>query len=180
MRAISGLLSFQPYSLAACEHIVSTFLHFHLEIDLTYSLHEHEALCVGDDLGSVKSLLEILEELLLVTLELWCWARESLAGTGALALERRQTSGEHSLTNESHWLAHVQCVDGSPLAGTLLTCSIKNLLNQWFTIVVVEVKDIAGDLDEERVEHALVPLGEHIGNLLALEAETALEDVVGL
>jgi len=49
-------------------------------------LHEHEALSVGDDLGGVESLLEILEELLLVTLELGGSADELKLGGGSSTL----------------------------------------------------------------------------------------------
>lgn len=58
-----------------------------LNMRTTNTLHEHEALCVGDDLGGVKGLLKVGEELLLVASEVWCWARKLLAGTGTLALE---------------------------------------------------------------------------------------------
>ena len=37
---------------------------------MSYLLHQHEALGVRDDLGGIQSLLKVLEELLLVTLEL--------------------------------------------------------------------------------------------------------------
>ena len=50
---------------------------------LTYVLHEHEALGVRDDLGGVKGLLKVVDELLLVTREVGGGALEELGGTGA-------------------------------------------------------------------------------------------------
>ena len=72
----------------------------------------------------------------------------------------------YSLANERHGHAEVESVNGSPLASTLLASRVEDLLEEWGSIVVVEVHDIAGDLNEEGVEDALVPLGEHIAHLL--------------
>ena len=146
----------------------------------TYSLHEHEALGVGDDLGGVKGLLKVGNELLAVAGEVGLGALELLAGASALALEGRKAAGEDSLADESHGLAHVEGVDGGPLAGTLLASRVHDLLNDGDTVVVVLVHDVAGDLDQERVEDTGVPLGEDITNLLVVEAETTLHDIVGL
>ena len=51
------------YSLAACRKKFSVLESSHLN-GLTYLLHQHETLCVRNDLGSIQSLLQILEELL--------------------------------------------------------------------------------------------------------------------
>ena len=147
---------------------------------VTYGLHEHEALRVGDDLGCVEGLLEVVEDLLLVAAEPGLGAVELLAGTATLALQRGQTSSEDSLANERHGLAHVQRVDRSPLAGTLLACGIEDLLDEGSAVLIVVVEDVAGDLDEEGVEHALVPLSKGVAHLLAAHAKTALHHVVGL
>lgn len=70
--------------------------------DVTSSLtHEHEALGVGDDLGGIKSLLEVIDELLLVTTE-WLLLRtgDDLGSTDTLLLDRRQATGEDGFTDE--------------------------------------------------------------------------------
>ena len=146
----------------------------------TYSLHEHEALGVGDDLGGVKGLLKVGDELLLVTSEVRGGALELLAGAGTLGLEGRKAAGEDSLADEGYGLAEVKSVDGGPLAGTLLASRVEDLLEEGRAILVVVVHDVAGDLDEERVEHALVPLSEDVTYLLVGHANTTLHDVVGL
>lgn len=145
-------------------------------------LHEHEALGVGYDLGGVKSLLEVLEELLLVTLELGGSADELKLGRGGgtLVLDGGQASGKDGLSNEGYGLAEVKSVDSGPLSGTLLASLVENLLNEGSAIVVVEVHDITGDLNQERVQNALVPLSQDVTDLLAGEAETTLHDVVSL
>merc|ERR1711939_688658 len=133
-------------------------------------LDEHEALRVRDDLGGVERLLEVVDELGFVAVEGWDGRTlEDLAGAGALGLEGGETSGEDSLANERHGHAEVESVNGSPLASTLLASRVEDLLEEWGSIVVVEVHNIAGDLNEEGVEDALVS-----------HAETALHDVVGL
>ena len=49
-----------------------------------------------------------------------------------------------------------------------------------FTIVILELEDVGGDLDQERVENTLVPVNENIRDLVAGEVETVPEDVIGL
>jgi hypothetical protein len=147
---------------------------------ITYGLHEHEALGVGDDLGGVKGLLKVGDELLAVTGEVGGGALELLASAGTLGLEGRKAAREDGLADEGYGLAHVEGVDGGPLAGTLLASRVEDLLEERGSVIVVEVHDVAGDLDEERVKHTLVPLGEDIANLLVGHANTTLHDVVGL
>ncbi|KAI7288172.1 6-phosphogluconate dehydrogenase, decarboxylating [Hortaea werneckii] len=128
----------------------------------------------------VKSLLKVVQDFLPVAREAWGRAGEPLRSPDTLALQRRQAACKDSLANESHWLAHVQSVDGSPLAGTLLASSVEDLLHERSAVLVVVVHDVTGDLNEEGVKHALVPLSKDVANLLAAHAETALHDVVGL
>ena len=121
--------------------------------------HEHEALGVRDDLGSVKSLLKVVDKLLLVALEgLAGRGGNDLGGAATLLLEGREASGEDGLTDEGDGHTVVESVDGGPLAGTLLASGIQDLADDGDTVSVVELEDVTGDLDEERVEHALVPL----------------------
>lgn len=148
----------------------------------TYILHQHETLSVGDDLGGVQSLLEVLKELLLVTLELANAATvlQDAGGLGTLLLEGRQAASQDGLGDQGNGLAEVKSVDGGPLAGTLLASLVENLLDERSAIVVVEVHDVTSDLDQERVQDTLVPLGEDVTDLLVAQAETTLHDVVGL
>lgn len=146
----------------------------------TYVLHQHETLGVGDDLGSIKGLLEVVDESLLVTLELGLGAGEDGGGTATLRLERRKATREDSLADESDGHAKVKGVDGGPLAGTLLAGRVEDLLKERSSIVVVEVENVAGNLDQERVKDTLVPLGEDITHLLVAQTETTLQDVISL
>lgn len=64
--------------------------------------HQHEALGVGDDLGGIQRLLEIVNEELLVASErLLLWARDNFASTDTLLLDSRQATCKHSLANKS-------------------------------------------------------------------------------
>ena len=117
---------------------------------------------------------------MLVTLELGVRTAELLAGAHALVLERGQASRKDSLADERYGLAEIERVDGSPFAGTLLTRGVEDLLDKGCPVVVVEVENVAGDLDKEGVEYALVPLGEDIRNLLVRNLEATLQNVVGL
>lgn len=143
-------------------------------------LDEHEALGVGDDLRGVEGLLQVIDESLLVTFELGSGATKDGAGTGTVVLESTQAAGEDSLANEGDGHAEVKGVDGGPLAGTLLAGLVKDLLDERSSVVVVVVEDVTGDFDQEGVKDTSVPLAEDITNLLGGEAETALEEVIGL
>lgn len=59
---------------------------------------------VGDDLGRVESLFEIIDELLLVAVEdLFLRTRDNFAGANALLLEGRQTPGENGLPDQGDY-----------------------------------------------------------------------------
>jgi hypothetical protein len=143
-------------------------------------LHKHEALGIGDDLRGIQGLLQVIDESLLVTGEFRGGAREEAAGASTLVLESTQATREDGLTDEGDRHAKVKSVDGSPLAGTLLTSLIKDLLNERSTIIVVELEDITGDFDQEGVQDTLVPLLENVGDFTGVQAHTTLEDVIGL
>lgn len=77
-------------------------------------------------------------------------------------------------------LTEVESVDGRPLAGALLAGDVGDLCDEGHAVVVVEAEDVSGDLDEERVEDALVPLFEHVRDLGLLHPEALLHDLVRL
>ncbi|KAH3659573.1 hypothetical protein OGATHE_005618 [Ogataea polymorpha] len=140
---------------------------------------QHESLGVRDDLGGVQGLLEVVDKGLLVS-DLWSAGRTGQQGacSTSFLLQGRQTSGKHSLANQGDWHAEVQSVDGSPLSGTLLAGRVQDLLDQWGAVCVVVGKNVSGDLDQERVQNALVPLGKHVGDLLVAKSADSLHQVV--
>lgn len=167
--------------------------------------HEHEALSVGDDLGGIQGLLEVVDELLLVTTErLLLRSGNDFACTGTLFLDSRQATCEHSLTNQGDYLislptfhrsgfavwsgnrkkrtssTRIKGGDSRPLAGTLLASLIENFGDERNTVIIVEFKDVGGDFNEEGVKDTLVPCGEDIGDLALGETKAALENVVCL
>jgi hypothetical protein len=171
------LFSFQLYSLAA---FLAVSANSSRCAQNTCVLDQHETLGVRNDLRRVQSLLEVIDEGLAVAREAWAWSIEETGGTTTLRLERTQATGEDSLANQSNGHTEIQSVDSGPLSGTFLTSGVHDLLDNGDTVVVILVHDVAGDLDEERVEYTLVPLGENIAHLLVGHAETTLHDIVGL
>jgi hypothetical protein len=143
--------------------------------------HEHEALSVGDNLGRVERLLEVIDELLFVALEgLLRRASDDLARAGTLGLDGGEATGEDSLADEGDGDAGVERVDRGPLAGTLLASLVKNLLDKGDTVVILELEDVRGNVDQEGVEDALVPLEEDVRDLVLGDTKATLEDVVRL
>jgi hypothetical protein len=110
----------------------SDFWHVELPVILfRSSTDEHKALSVRDDLGSIQSLLQVGEELGLVTREVWSWTRADLGGFDALVLFGRETTSKDSFTDKSHGLAEIQSIHSSPLASSLLAGFVENLFQEW-------------------------------------------------
>jgi len=143
--------------------------------------HEHEALSVRDDLGRIEGLFEVIDELLLVTLE-WLPLRtvDHFASTFTLSFDRREATGEDGFADECDGSASFQSSDRSPFAGTLLACFVENLSDHGLTIVVLKFQDVGGNFDEERVEDTLIPFFENPRNLILMEAKATLEDIICL
>lgn len=55
-----------------------------------------------------------------------------------------------------------------------LSSSVLDLLDQRSTIGITVLENVAGDLDEVRVELALVPLGEDVSQLIGGESKSIL------
>jgi hypothetical protein len=151
-----------------------------MESTATYGLHQHETLGVGDDLRRVKPLFEVLEECSTVTAERWLGAAENFLGTSTLVFDRRQATRKDGLANQGDRHAEIEGVDSSPLAGTLLTGGVEDLLNKWLAIIVGETEDISGDFNQEGVEDTIVPFGKLVSHLGVSHSEASLHDVVGL
>ena len=114
---------------------------------------------IRDDLGSVKGLLEVVDELLLVALEsLLGWSSKDLGSPDSLVLQGRETSSKDGLSNEGNWHTLVEGVNGGPLSGSLLSSSVENFLDHWDTVSVVEFENVSGDFHQERVEDTILPL----------------------
>lgn len=64
--------------------------------------HEHEPLSVRDNLGGIKCLFQIVDKLLLVSLE-WFLLRtgDDFAGTRTLVLDGGEATSKHGLANQS-------------------------------------------------------------------------------
>ena len=72
--------------------------------------HEHETLRVRDDLGSVESLLKVINELLPVTLEgLPLGTSNDLGSPYTFLLDGRQATGKYGLTNERDCAVRRNC-----------------------------------------------------------------------
>lgn len=146
----------------------------------TYVLDQHKALGIGDDLGGIESLLKVRQELLLVALELGSWSFEDLGSTLTLGLDGAQATSKDGLTNQGDGHAEVKGIDGGPLAGTLLASRVEDFLHEGATVIIGIGEDVSGDLNQERVQHTLVPLGKDLGHLLGSHTETTLHDIIRL
>lgn len=148
--------------------------------ELTYVLDEHESLGIGDNLGGIQGLLQVIDESLLVTGELGGGAAEDLASLDTLILDRTEAASIDRLTNQGHGHTEIQRVHGSPLASALLASLVEDLLNKRNAVVVIIAEDVTRDLDQEGVKDTLVPLVEDLSDLGGMHAQTTLHNIVCL
>ena len=77
--------------------------------------------------------------------------------------------------------AHVEGVHRGPLAGAFLACGIEHDVDEGLAGNGVGLlEDVSGDLDQEGVQLALVPLGKNVTHFGGAEAEHVLHQIVGL
>ena len=87
--------------------------------------------------------------------------------------------GEHGFGDRGERRAELQCRLRGEAAGALLTRGVEHLVDEVAVAVVVLAREhLGGDLDEERVELARVPLGEHVVQRVVVEAEPVVQQVV--
>jgi hypothetical protein len=111
---------------------------------------QDESLSVRDDLGGVKGLLEVIDELLLVTGEsLSLGAGKGLGSSNSFVLDGGQASGKDGFTDQGDGATQVQGVDGGPLTGTLLTGLVEDLGDDGFSIFVVLSENVSSNFDQE-------------------------------
>ena len=70
-------------------------------------------------------------------------ALEYLGSGDALFFQRREAAREDRLADERYRLAGIECADHGPLAGSLLSRGVENLVYQRLTILVLLGEDVA-------------------------------------
>lgn len=78
------------------------------------------------------------------------------------------------------WNTGVKGSNSSPFTSTLLASRVEDLVNHGFTVVVLELEDVCGDINQKGVKDALIPFEEDIRDLIVGDVKTAPEDVIGL
>ena len=79
-----------------------------------------------------------------------------------LVLQRREAAREDALTDQRDGLAQVERGDRRPLAGSLLSGRVEDLVDHRLAVVVLLGEDLGRDLDQVAVKFALVPFGEDL------------------
>ncbi|MPM11239.1 hypothetical protein SDC9_57578 [bioreactor metagenome] len=131
-----------------------------------------QALGVGDHLGGPQCLADVLDEGVPVldgdgavrALEQWLQGGAQLGGG-------RDRAGEDGLGDGVHVHAELEGDLGGPGAGALLAGRVDDLVDQRLAGLRVDlVEHPGGDLDQVRVELALVPFAEDVGDLRHCQA----------
>ena len=142
---------------------------------------QHVTLRIADDLGAEQRPPHVLDELLPVAhIRLRLRPAQNFLRFQPLVFERRQAARKHALADQCHRLPLVERADHRPLARALLSRRIQNLVHQRRPVVVLLGEDVARDLDQVAIQLALVPLREHLVQLVGRQAEPAMQQIVGL
>lgn len=64
--------------------------------------------------------------------------------------------------------------------GAYLPSSVLDVINERRAICILELEDVAGNLDQVRVKLALVPLCKDVAELVGRDSQGLLHDMVGL
>ena len=140
-----------------------------------------EALGVGDDLRRVQRLLDIRGELFGIARSLAESAGCQTGGGLALHDRTRQRAGEHRLGDARHRDAEIECRLHRPPSGALLLGLVEDDVDERLAGLGVDLaQHLGGDLDQVAVQVALVPLGEHVGDLRRGQPEPVAQQLVGL
>ena len=87
---------------------------------------------------------------------------------------RREASFVDRRSNQPQGLTILQRIDDRPLTSTLLTSSIKDLIDKVLTFGVTMTQNLGGDFDEVAAELTSVPASENFAHLfIALPSDVA-------
>ncbi len=123
----------------------------------------HEPLGVGDQLGGVDRIFDVLDGQLRIHVDRG--AGEHVVGSAAGVHEGGHHPRSDGFGDEHHRLAQLHGGDDRPLAGALLAGGVEDDVDHGRAVVVGGGQDLGGDLDQVGLEAALVPAGEDLGHL---------------
>ena len=138
-------------------------------------------MCVRDDLRCVEALLKSIDVALTEGgaacclrggVEYSCFVAQVYCGGEASLIDRR--------SDEPKRLAVLEGVDDRPLASSLLTRSIEDLVDKVFARGITMTKDLGCDLYEVATELPFVPSSEDFAHLLIGLAADVAEISVGI
>jgi hypothetical protein len=149
---------------------------------LSSGTHKDVTLSIRNDLGSIHGVADVIDQLRAVTrVSTSCNSgRKNLGGLNTVLLEGRQATGKDSLADQGQGLAEIQSGHGSPLSGSLLSSRVQDAIDNVLAgaILLLLAEDVGSDLDQERVQITLVPLGEGISELIVGDAQQLFKEMV--
>ena len=123
----------------------------------------------------------IVDELVCVGGTLTECARSHTGGRSALRNRAGQSAGEHRLGDTGHRHAEIESGLHRPSARALLLGFVDDQVDERLTGLGIHLtQHLGGDLDQEAVQVAGVPLGEHLCDLRRGQAEGVAQQLVGL
>mmetsp|Transcript_16072 Transcript_16072/g.60802 ORF Transcript_16072/g.60802 Transcript_16072/m.60802 type:complete len:597 (+) Transcript_16072:1159-2949(+) len=142
------------------------------------------ALGVGADLGGVEGLADVVDELGAVHSGHVGGAGDDLGGLHALVLEPGEEARLERGGDGARGHGALRCLLHGPAAGALHAGLVEDLVHEVgglvLAAVVLGLEDLGGDLDQEGLQLALVPLPEGGGQVVVGEPAQRLEHLVRL
>mmetsp|Transcript_21593 Transcript_21593/g.41952 ORF Transcript_21593/g.41952 Transcript_21593/m.41952 type:complete len:278 (-) Transcript_21593:736-1569(-) len=145
-------------------------------------LDQGHPLRVAADLGGVHGVADLGDQLLLVGVELLrLGSREDLGRLFALVEETAQVAPIQRCGDDAEGHGLLGALLHGPSPGSLHAGFVEDLVHDvCLAVVALLLHDEGRDLDQERLELALVPFVEDVAQLLVVEPSQVLHEVVRL
>ncbi len=138
-----------------------------------------KALSIRANLGGVHRLLHRIHKGIDVTVKSWRWPAEKLRRAHALVFVGRKHPRFHRRADHRRRRAQVERALRRPLTGAFVLRLVKDYIHEGLACLLIErSEDVAGDLDQVRLQVALVPAREDVVQLRRGQSQAAMQHIV--
>ncbi len=140
--------------------------------------HELIALSIRDDFGGIQSLAQVINKGTLIAVKGLYHSRKHLGRFNTFVLQSGETTGEYSFSDECEGLSFIKSCNSCPFPRAFLTGCIQNQIHNFITLFVFISENVPRDLNEIRIEFALIPFSKDFVHLLIRHSQTGTHEMV--
>jgi hypothetical protein len=140
-----------------------------------------QALGIADDDGEIQGILYLLDEYFLGNGDIRRRCLVQGGGLGPFFLIGGDLAHAHGHIDDRDGDAEVHGILRRPFAGTFGAGLVEDHIHETVAgLVILFQEDVPGDLDEEGLQLAVVPVLVYFVQLIVVEAQAAMQQVIGL